>query len=92
MALITSDCARIRWRGSDNSSGDSEKYDTDQELKDLFAEVDTDGSGSIDWDEFIMVIGTKLKEKKRTVEELKDINRKPVSMVRNMDYPPTRWP
>ena len=59
-----------QWRGmsavgEDGISGKNAKHDTDQELKDLFAEVDTDGSGSIDWEEFIRVIGIKLREKPR---------------------------
>ncbi|KAF5930444.1 hypothetical protein HYC85_031317 [Camellia sinensis] len=46
------------------------EHPTKEEVQDMINEVDTDGNGTIDFDEFLNVMGRKLKE--NVAEELKE--------------------
>ena len=64
------------WKGSDEGSADTNA----EELSDLFAEVDSDGSGSIDVDEFISMIAVKMESRNSDGE--KHEPREPMTLVR----------
>lgn len=65
------------WESNDQTT----EQQQDMELRDLFAMVDIDGSGKIDWNEFLQAIGTKMST--RQFVQLKDIApRSPIKLVR----------
>jgi Ca2+-binding EF-hand superfamily protein len=63
------------------SNDDTTQEQKDMELKDLFSEVDLDGSGSIDWHEFLHAIGTKMSTRD-FVQKKDEKTRSPIKLVR----------
>ncbi|CAH3173548.1 unnamed protein product [Porites lobata] len=46
---------------------------TEAELKEMISEVDTDGSGTIEWSEFLKMMKERKKEEEFNEEELRDV-------------------
>lgn len=46
---------------------------TEAELKEMISEVDTDGSGTIEWSEFLKMMKERKKEEEFNEEELSDV-------------------
>jgi hypothetical protein len=58
----------------------SDEWERERELQELFAEVDGDGSGFVDWGEFLSIIGNKIRVSRATVFDFAE--RTPVYLVR----------